>query len=253
MRMSTFLPPPRAAMGAFDRLLVVAAVSLILCEGHAMAQSGFKTVCDMPELAPRYPQCRGAAPAPDVPTGPTQEQLDKQDREEAASDANDKGARAYERGDYDEAIRRFQEARDLNPDEPAYAANLTKARATAADAKGHAALASKPPGVATGELETLGGKKIAPPNPTITVVPLDKRGDPVLTPAQRKAHPAVAEMEETRAIYRKDIAAVEAEIKNPKTDPALIPALKIQVSDKKKAVASINMSIKFEVIGPNAK
>lgn len=211
----------------------------------------------MPDLAPNYPQCRGAAPGPYVPSGPTPEQIKQraieQDRQEGATDANDKGAEAYRRGDYDEAVRWFKEAHDLDPNDADVASNLQKAYAMAAEKHSRETLASKPSGPAAIELETLGGKPIERPNPKITVLPLNKRGDPILTPAQRKAHPKVAEMEEMRETQRRDMAAVEAEIKSPKTDPAALPALKAQVDAKKRTVADINMSIKLEVLGPAAK
>ena len=63
-----------------------------------------------------------------APQGPTEQQL-QQIREMSMHDANDMGAEAYRSGDYAAAIRYFQRALEVEPDDPTVQGNLRSARA----------------------------------------------------------------------------------------------------------------------------
>lgn len=75
------------------------------------------------------PNRGGNRRAPAQPTGPSPEEIARQQRIAASREYNDQGVAAYSRGDWAEAVRLQQLALDNDPGDAVIADNLSKARA----------------------------------------------------------------------------------------------------------------------------
>jgi len=140
---------------------------------------------------------RGGTGSP-RPSGPTSEQLQQQ-REEKMHDANDLAVEYFNKGDWANAIRYFQEAAQNSPDDPIILDNLSLARERQAQAraktvhkpkkearsaKAHGETAAKSKGIEDASSEArkvfdVGGKRVSS---ATNVVDLRDLGKPVDIP-----------------------------------------------------------------------
>ena len=90
---------------------------------------------EAPSVTPRCHNCDdGGSSITPSPSEPSTQEL-QQKREVAIHDANDIGIEYYRRGDWDNAIKAFEEALEYGPDDEVILGNLKKARKKAQEAK----------------------------------------------------------------------------------------------------------------------
>jgi hypothetical protein len=268
-----------ASAGAFVFLLSFPAAALANCEGSGPCYCvPGAAVCS--NTPPSGAGGRSAAPA-----GPSLEQLRAQaeakDLDEAAQDADDKGVKAYNRGDYAAAIKYFRQGLSYSPDSEVFAANLRKAQAKLAAAQTPAPSPQPPAIVASTDarrqllsldadkpvgdsqeanlkalsdrarqgFDTPGRDHGAPPP---IQHPPARRGDPVVPPD--RLTPSIAAMEKARARDRLKLATLNADLKalDPKAEPVKVAEVKQKISTVTSDVQYQNFSITEDLAKPPA-
>ncbi len=221
--------------------------------------------------------CDGGSPPP--PAGPSarelREQHEAKDLREAADDAMDKGVDAYERGNYEEALRRFQEALDYEPDDPAIQANVQRTEKKLAEARAARDLrlrdseairqltsAAQHSGAAkeTADkpesgmvFDTNGGRGPALPDGVRAGGAGEQSSDPQVPPSRRTS--AITAMEQERQSVRTAIRALDDKMKDldPAKSSVEIAHLKQEKSNAEAKVRYLNFSISETLKKPDAE
>jgi tetratricopeptide (TPR) repeat protein len=217
--------------------------------------------------------CQQYYPAPNVPAGPTPAELkaarEAKDSKEAADDADDKGTDFYNKGDWADAVKSFQEALDYNPDDDVAQGNLKHAqdkldqqqaalRSAAAQQAVNAQTRSTTAAVLSNEPSSMEARKPFDDadntkNSGIAVpVGSDDAGhkDPAVPTSERT--PAITKLEQQRAADRRQRVAMEAKRKtlDPQKDAVAISAIKQQESNIDNKINYINFSISDALRAP---
>jgi tetratricopeptide (TPR) repeat protein len=220
--------------------------------------------------------CTGGGAA--APAGPTAEELEKRrqakDTREATDDAEDRGVDLYEKGQWADAVKAFQEALDYDPDNDVAATNLRKAQdklqqaeavlQTARDLRTAAAKqavnaqtssvsasgkCNEPASANAGKTFDVGDN--TKNNGIAVSAGSNGHQDPVVPPARRTA--AITQLEQQRATDRKQRAALEEKLKaiDPRKDPVAASSLKQQESKIDSHINYINFSIGDQLKAPS--
>jgi len=241
-----------------------ACIVLAASASSSFAQNTCSARCPDGSMSPVY-NCNSnsdpcARAAPNVPAGPSKEELNKRreakDTQEAADDAENKGEEFYAKGDWANAAKAFQETLDLNPDDAVADVNLKKAqkRLRESEAAKQAINAQTRSTNAVGLGKEAGSKEAGIPfdDPDKTKnsgipVPLANgdvgHKDPVVPASKRTA--AITKLEQQRATDRKQRAALEEKLKtlDPQKDPVAISAIRQQESKLDNHINYVNFSI----------
>ena len=239
-----------------------------------------QSICDIPQARGTATYNRYCLGGPVMPTGPTAEELEKRrearDTKEAADDAEDRGEALYQKGEWADAVKAFQESLDYDPDNDVASANLRRAqdqleRAEAALQKTLTDLrnaAAKQAVNAQTRAVSAAGKGSEPAsvearkpfddadmtkNNGISVPVGSGEGgykDPVV-PAARRTE-AITKLEQQRTANRKQRAILEDKLKalDPKKDSVAISAIKQKESTIDSQVNYENFSIKDQLRVP---
>jgi tetratricopeptide (TPR) repeat protein len=224
----------------------------------------------------RYCTGGGAAAAP---VGPSPEELarrrEAKDTKEATDDAEDRGEALYNKSEWADAVKAFQEALDYDPDNDVAIANLRKAQdklqqAEAALQKAQdlrSAAAKQAVNAQTRALSAASmnneaaSKEARKPfdeadNTKNNGIPVSVGGadghkDPVVLPARRT--PAITKLEQQRTADRKQRTTLEDKLKtlDPKKDSVAISAIKQKESTIDSHVNYLNFSIDDQLKAPS--
>lgn len=195
-----------------------------------------------------------------VNTGPTaeeikqqKEQAEQKDLDEAAQDADDKGTAAYERGDWENAVKYLKEALEYAPDDGDIRTNLDRAQHKLNDARSTES-ARQLQSIAEVSKQGLDrnsaqvGFDTGAPDagsltgPTVNI-PVETSKDPVVPDSKRT--PAITALEEKRIASRDRIKKLDETLKtlDPGKDSVKIAQLKQEKSNFTNQVHYLNFSI----------
>jgi tetratricopeptide (TPR) repeat protein len=240
-----------------------------------------RSICDMPQARGtatynRYCTGGGAAAAP---VGPSPEELarrrEAKDTKEATDDAEDRGEALYNKSEWADAVKAFQEALDYDPDNDVAIANLRKAQdklqqAEAALQKAQdlrSAAAKQAVNAQTRALSAASMNNEAASKEArkpfdeadntknngipVSVGSADGHKDPVVLPARRT--PAITKLEQQRTADRKQRTTLEDKLKtlDPKKDSVAISAIKQKESTIDSHVNYLNFSIDDQLKAPS--
>jgi tetratricopeptide (TPR) repeat protein len=199
-----------------------------------------------------------------VRRGPSAEEIRKQreakDLNEAAEDANDKGAESYERGDWANAARYFREALEYDPDNPEIRGNLNQAQrklelahlAEAArqlkSAEDHARQAAQPQAPEASSEEArkrfdTSGKAAGTLDVSAVKAGTVSQKEPVVPAARRT--PAITALETQRTESRKQAGVLDEKMKqlDPNRNAVELARAKQEKSTIESKIQYLNLSI----------
>jgi tetratricopeptide (TPR) repeat protein len=239
-----------------------------------------QSICDMPQArgtATYNRYCTGGGAA--APVGPSAEELarrrEAKDTKEATDDAEDRGEALYNKGQWADAVKAFQEALDYDPDNDVASANLRKAqdklqqaeaalqkaqdlRSAAAQQAVNAQTRAVSAAATSNEAASKQARKPFDDadNTKNNGIPVsagsaDGHKDPVVQPTRRTA--AITKLEQQRTTDRKQRAALEEKLRaiDPKKDPVGASTIKQQESKIDSHINYINFSIDDQLKAPS--
>ena len=244
-------------------LTVSSGVAVACCRNYEEFAEACRAQGGVPSKNP--PTCSEASSsAPSVPRGPSAEEIRKQreakDLNEAAEDANDKGAESYQRGDWANAARYFREALEYDPENPDIRSNLNHAQrklelarlAEAArqlkSAEDHARQAAQPQASEASSEEArrrfdTGGKDAGTLDVSAVKAGTLSQKEPVVPPARRT--PAITALETQRSESRKQAGVLEEKMKqlDPSKNAVELAKAKQEKSTIESKIQYLNLSI----------
>ena len=203
-----------------------------------------------------------------VPSGPSPEQLRQQreekDLQEAALDANDRGAEAYKSGDYAGAVKYLSEAFEYSPDDADLQHNLARAQEALRQSEAarqlksveaHSTTARQLRNEPSSMEARLGfdtaGKSAGSLDTSVVYAGDGAAKEPVVPDSKRT--PKITTMERQRNEAKIKIAALEAKLEalDPQKDSVKISAIKQEESKEGSQVQYLNFSIGEELDKPS--
>ncbi len=188
------------------------------------------------------------SPSRPAPSGPSPEEREKK-RVNAMNYANEKGIKCFRQGDWNCAVKSFEEALQYSPHNPTLVKNLNRAKE---EVRKHQMNTSGYEGIrvqAGHGFDTPGNSSGSLPRPAPAYNPLQTYKEPVITPANRT--PAIAALENIKTTMKKKRNDTETKMnelqKEPLKNQTEIQTVKKELNDLKNQENFLNFSIEVEL------